>query len=73
MPEVACSLYTFYRTAQRESKIRENLRNLDIFYFQAKFQEVRNQEIIGAGVQQDRKSLVDNIIRHLLVMLAVLA
>ena len=43
------------------------------FYVQAKFQEVRNQEIIGAGVQQDRKTLVDNIIRHLLVMLAVLA
>ena len=36
------------------------------------FQEVRNQEIIGAGAQHDRKSLVDNIIRHLLAMLAVL-
>ena len=42
-------------------------------FFQAKFQKVRNREIIGAGVQQDRNSLVDNIIRHLLVMLAVLA
>ena len=36
------------------------------------FQEVRNQEIIGAGAQQDRESLVDNISRHLLAILAVL-
>ena len=41
--------------------------------FRLSFQEVRNQEIIGAGAQHDRKSLVDNTSRHLLAMLAVLA
>ena len=41
---------------------------LAFFIFRLSFQEVRNQEIIGAGAQHDRKSLVDNTSRHLLAI-----